>query len=100
LQGGSPGKEPFIVLVYAGETPTNEISTSKYTVLTFIPINLFEQFSRVANLYFLLTAVRATTIAQKALVQACVLLAVDGRLWVYHLTICVYALAHVCSAFN
>lgn len=31
----------------------NEISTSKYNCLTFVPKNLFEQFSKVANLYFL-----------------------------------------------
>ncbi|CAJ0628288.1 3146_t:CDS:10 [Entrophospora sp. SA101] len=32
---------------------SNRISTSKYTLLTFIPKNLFEQFRRVANMYFL-----------------------------------------------
>eukprot|EP00045_Choanoeca_perplexa_P014034 m.162837 g.162837 ORF g.162837 m.162837 type:complete len:1244 (-) comp16542_c0_seq1:139-3870(-) len=31
----------------------NRISTSKYTLLTFLPINLLEQFMRAANLYFL-----------------------------------------------
>uniref|UniRef100_A0A5F8G2W7 Phospholipid-transporting ATPase n=1 Tax=Monodelphis domestica TaxID=13616 RepID=A0A5F8G2W7_MONDO len=33
--------------------PNNRIHTSKYNVLTFLPINLFEQFQRVANAYFL-----------------------------------------------
>lgn len=31
----------------------NRIRTTKYTLLNFIPRNLFEQFHRVANLYFL-----------------------------------------------
>lgn len=40
-----------------GAVATNEVSTAKYTLLTFLPVNLFEQFLRVANLYFLLTAI-------------------------------------------
>jgi phospholipid-translocating ATPase/phospholipid-transporting ATPase len=40
-----------------GDVATNEVSTAKYTLLTFLPVNLFEQFLRVANLYFLLTAI-------------------------------------------
>ncbi|KAG8197767.1 hypothetical protein JTE90_006808 [Oedothorax gibbosus] len=31
----------------------NYIKTSKYTFLTFAPLNLFEQFQRLANFYFL-----------------------------------------------
>lgn len=30
----------------------NHIKTSKYNIFTFLPINLFEQFQRVANAYF------------------------------------------------
>lgn len=33
---------------------SNQIHTTKYTLLTFIPKNLFEQFHRLANVYFLL----------------------------------------------
>ncbi|KAM4618220.1 LOW QUALITY PROTEIN: phospholipid-transporting ATPase ID [Polymixia lowei] len=33
---------------YAG----NHIKTSKYNIFTFLPVNLFEQFQRVANAYF------------------------------------------------
>ncbi|KAJ1652243.1 hypothetical protein IWQ61_007376 [Dispira simplex] len=37
--------------------PTNKIRSSKYTITTFIPRNLFEQFRRAANVYFLVTAI-------------------------------------------
>ncbi|KAI8100209.1 uncharacterized protein BX664DRAFT_355545 [Halteromyces radiatus] len=36
---------------------TNRIRTAKYTPLTFVPKNLFEQFRNVANLYFLFLVV-------------------------------------------
>uniref|UniRef100_A0A3Q1ARH9 Phospholipid-transporting ATPase n=1 Tax=Amphiprion ocellaris TaxID=80972 RepID=A0A3Q1ARH9_AMPOC len=32
--------------------PSNAIKTTKYTLLLFIPMNLFEQFHRLANIYF------------------------------------------------
>ncbi|XP_076127026.1 phospholipid-transporting ATPase ID [Alosa pseudoharengus] len=32
---------------------TNAIKTSKYNAITFLPLNLFEQFQRIANAYFL-----------------------------------------------
>ncbi|KAM6150218.1 phospholipid-transporting ATPase VB [Erethizon dorsatum] len=35
----------------------NSICTTKYTLLTFLPQNLFEQFHRWANLYFLLLVI-------------------------------------------
>ena len=31
----------------------NKISTSKYTFLTFLPLNMWEQFTKLANFYFL-----------------------------------------------
>ncbi|XP_012576716.1 PREDICTED: phospholipid-transporting ATPase FetA-like [Condylura cristata] len=34
--------------------PNNSIKTSKYNVLNFLPVNLFEQFQRLANAYFLI----------------------------------------------
>eukprot|EP00301_Raphidiophrys_heterophryoidea_P000583 c10294_g1_i2.p1 GENE.c10294_g1_i2~~c10294_g1_i2.p1 ORF type:complete len:859 (-),score=189.42 c10294_g1_i2:1804-4380(-) len=37
--------------------PTNYVSTTHYTWYSFIPKNLFEQFRRVANFYFLVCAV-------------------------------------------
>ncbi|XP_042867985.1 phospholipid-transporting ATPase VA-like isoform X1 [Penaeus japonicus] len=36
-----------------GSYPDNRICTTKYTILSFLPKNLFEQFHRFANLYFL-----------------------------------------------
>ena len=35
-----------------GSPKSNRIKTTRYNVLTFIPKNLFEQFHRVANVYF------------------------------------------------
>lgn len=36
---------------------SNEWKTSKYTLLNFLPKNLFEQFRRLANFYFLASAI-------------------------------------------
>lgn len=36
-----------------GMRPNNKIRTTKYTLLSFLPRNLLEQFHRVANLYFI-----------------------------------------------
>ncbi|WOK93870.1 hypothetical protein Cni_G02571 [Canna indica] len=41
--------------------PSNYISTTKYNIISFIPKAMFEQFRRVANLYFLLTAFLSLT---------------------------------------
>jgi len=35
----------------------NKVSTTKYNILTFLPKNLFEQFRRIANFYFLCLAI-------------------------------------------
>ncbi|GAV61079.1 E1-E2_ATPase domain-containing protein/HAD domain-containing protein [Cephalotus follicularis] len=39
----------------------NSISTTKYNFFTFLPKGLFEQFRRVANLYFLMISILSTT---------------------------------------
>lgn len=36
---------------------TNQVITSKYTIITFLPRNLLEQFRRVANVFFLAIAI-------------------------------------------
>uniref|UniRef100_A0A6I8N5H2 Phospholipid-transporting ATPase n=1 Tax=Ornithorhynchus anatinus TaxID=9258 RepID=A0A6I8N5H2_ORNAN len=36
---------------------SNSIKTSKYNIITFLPLNLFEQFQRLANAYFLVLLV-------------------------------------------
>ncbi|KAJ7095309.1 phospholipid-translocating ATPase [Mycena belliarum] len=37
--------------------PSNQVITSKYTIITFLPRNLLEQFRRVANIFFLALAI-------------------------------------------
>lgn len=40
-----------------GPFRSNEWKTSKYTLLNFLPKNFYEQFRRLANFYFLITAI-------------------------------------------
>ncbi|XP_012459170.1 probable phospholipid-transporting ATPase 8 isoform X1 [Gossypium raimondii] len=47
-----PDSQEQIRLRYRG----NYVSTTKYTAVNFIPKSLFEQFRRVANIYFLVVA--------------------------------------------
>ncbi|KAK1281137.1 putative phospholipid-transporting ATPase 5 [Acorus gramineus] len=41
--------------------PSNYITTTKYNAVTFLPKAIFEQFRRVANIYFLLAAILSLT---------------------------------------
>ncbi|KAK9282396.1 hypothetical protein L1049_005313 [Liquidambar formosana] len=41
--------------------PSNYTSTTKYNIITFLPKAIFEQFRRVANVYFLLAAILSLT---------------------------------------
>ncbi|XP_068137185.1 phospholipid-transporting ATPase IF isoform X3 [Hyperolius riggenbachi] len=45
-----PQHSPYVPQKFAD----NRIISSKYTVLNFVPKNLFEQFRRIANFYFLI----------------------------------------------
>lgn len=62
----------------------NAIKTTKYTPLLFIPMNLFEQFHRLANLYFvglaILNFVPVVNAFQPevALIPICVILALTA----------------------
>lgn len=42
----------------------NRIKSTKYTVITFLPQNLLEQFRRIANFYFLVMVIIATVIGE------------------------------------
>lgn len=67
-QIGRPG---FSRLVYCNDTDcfeaqirnygNNYVRTAKYTIATFLPKSLFEQFRRVANFYFLVVGILAFT---------------------------------------
>ncbi|KZV96713.1 phospholipid-translocating P-type ATPase [Exidia glandulosa HHB12029] len=48
----------------------NKIRTSKYTPLTFLPKNLYEQFRRVANIYFLALVVLASEYTFRSLLPS------------------------------
>ena len=47
----------FLQIVECQGFCNNETHTAKYTLLTFVPRNLFEQFRRAANCYFLATLI-------------------------------------------
>ncbi|XP_038633110.1 phospholipid-transporting ATPase IC-like isoform X2 [Scyliorhinus canicula] len=50
-------KEPFFLCFKKRKYAGNEIKTSKYNVITFLPRNMFEQFQRIANFYYLLICI-------------------------------------------
>ncbi|XP_058073959.1 probable phospholipid-transporting ATPase 4 [Magnolia sinica] len=71
-EGGHPLQGPgFSRVVYCNQPlvhrrkplkyASNYISTTKYNAITFVPKAIFEQFRRVANLYFLLAAILSLT---------------------------------------
>ncbi|KAL4309168.1 hypothetical protein GQ457_01G040580 [Hibiscus cannabinus] len=70
-EGWSLGGPGFSRIVYCNEPQvhsqiplkyrSNDISTTKYNFITFLPKALYEQFHRVANLYFLGCAIASLT---------------------------------------
>ncbi|KAI5072008.1 hypothetical protein GOP47_0012114 [Adiantum capillus-veneris] len=64
----SLGREGFSRVVLIGRQdehpvwyPSNWVATTKYNLLTFFPKALYEQFRRIANIYFLLAAALSLT---------------------------------------
>ncbi|XP_022336873.2 phospholipid-transporting ATPase IF-like isoform X3 [Crassostrea virginica] len=53
----SPSEGPEVAIHQHHHYPNNRVVSSKYTVWNFIPKNLFEQFRRIANFYFLCVGV-------------------------------------------
>lgn len=45
----------------ASNYASNYVSTTKYHLATFVPHNLYEQFHRVANVYFLAVSIMVLT---------------------------------------
>ena len=52
-----PGRPEAVPLSYG----SNYVRTTKYTAVTFLPRALFEQFRRVANMFFLFSAILSFT---------------------------------------
>lgn len=44
----------------------NRIVSTKYSLITFLPQNLFEQFRRIANFYFLIMTIIAIAIGKRS----------------------------------
>ncbi|KAJ7538191.1 hypothetical protein O6H91_11G037600 [Diphasiastrum complanatum] len=61
--------QPGYRTIYCNDSPSNllfkfkgnSIATTKYNLVTFFPKGLYEQFRRVANLYFLMIAILSAT---------------------------------------
>lgn len=45
----------------SSNSPSNYVRTTKYTIASFLPKSLFEQFRRVANFYFLVIGILSFT---------------------------------------
>lgn len=54
LSGSSTCVCLLLLLLFVFYLQDNTIKTSKYSFFNFLPINLFEQFQRLANAYFLI----------------------------------------------
>lgn len=55
----------------APRAANNRIKSTKYTVITFLPQNLLEQFRRIANFYFLVMVVISSLIGEFGALGSC-----------------------------
>lgn len=62
--GGAPDKEPPEKRKRPKKCQENKIKTAKYTIYNFLPKNLYEQFRRIANAYFLVISAIALFIGE------------------------------------
>lgn len=63
----------FTHLTLSALLQNNAIKTSKYNIFTFLPLNLFEQFRRLANAYFLFLMILQVDICFSGAVMVLVL---------------------------
>jgi hypothetical protein len=52
------------------EFKTNYINTSRYTLFSFVPKNIFEQFSKLANFYFLIIGITNTKKKKNSIIKS------------------------------
>lgn len=66
IQIGGPRLDDEVTSKKKKRIPTqqNRIVSTKYTALTFLPQNMFEQFRRIANFYFLIMTIIALAIGE------------------------------------
>ena len=62
--GGGPSIDQQSKTTRSKQSQSNRIKTTKYTLITFLPKNLVEQFRRIANFYFLIMSVIAIVIGE------------------------------------
>ncbi|PAA59255.1 hypothetical protein BOX15_Mlig002788g1 [Macrostomum lignano] len=52
-----PGPDGKPSIGQSEKYPNNSVSTARYNIITFLPLNLLEQISRLPNLYFLVACI-------------------------------------------
>lgn len=67
-----PIVEPQVLTAHKRHTPRrpNEVSTTRFTLLTWLPKSLFLQFQRAANIYFLFVSILVCLLPEVSMWQA------------------------------